>query len=59
MASNRNLPDGGRYTRPRRGYRSRSNYRNRLAKRRLTGSEVRMPSLEVLRKRQNSEAKNG
>lgn len=45
-------PDGGRYTRPRRGFRAQSHYRDRLRKRGLTSRDVRMDSLDVLRKRQ-------
>lgn len=45
-------PDGGRYTRPRRGFRAKSNYRLRLRKRGLTPRDVRMDSLDALRRRQ-------
>lgn len=44
--------DGGRYTRPRRGFRAHSHYRDRLRKRGLTSRDVRMESLDALRKRQ-------
>jgi hypothetical protein len=50
--SRTNTPAGGKYTRPRRGYRARSHYRERLAKRGLTSKTVRSESLETLRKRQ-------
>jgi hypothetical protein len=49
------VPDGGRYTRPRRGFRAKSNYRSRLHKRGLTGRDVKMDSLPVLRKRQGAD----
>lgn len=45
-------PDGGRYTRPRRGFRAKSNYRERLRKRGLTSRDVRMESLDALRRKQ-------
>lgn len=51
--SRQNTPAGGKYTRPRRGYRARSHYRERLAKRGLTSKTVRSESLETLRKRQD------
>jgi hypothetical protein len=50
----RNTPAGGKYTRPRRGYRTRSHYRERLAKRGLTSKTVRTESLDTLRKRQEN-----
>lgn len=53
MSGRRNVPAGGKYTRPRRGFRTRSHYRERLAKRGLTSKTVRSDSLETLRKRQN------
>lgn len=48
------IPDGGRYTRPRRGFRSKSHYRDRLRKRGLTSRDVRMDSLDALRKKQGA-----
>lgn len=50
--SRNGLPDGGRYTRPRRGFRTKSHYRDRLRKRGLSRENVRMESLYVLRERQ-------
>jgi len=51
----RTLPDGGKYTRPRRGYRTPSHYRERLQRRGLTRRDVKMESLPVLRKKQGYE----
>lgn len=48
----RQMARGGRYTRPLRGFRSKSHYRDRLRKRGLTPKDVRMESLDALRKRQ-------
>lgn len=48
----RDRPAGGKHTRPRRGFRAKSHYRDRLRKRGLASSDVRMESLDVLRKRQ-------
>lgn len=45
-------PDGGRYTRPRRGFRAHSHYRDRLRKRGLTPRDVRMETLDALRRKQ-------
>jgi hypothetical protein len=50
----RNMPAGGRYTRPRRGYRTRSHYSERLKKRGQTSKTVAMPDMFSLRKRQAS-----
>jgi hypothetical protein len=50
----RNLPDGGRYTRPRRGFRVKSHYRDRLKRRGISTKDVRMETLSVLRKRQGN-----
>jgi len=47
-------PDGGRYTRPRRGFRAKSRYRERLRKRGLAPTDVRMETLDALRKRQGN-----
>ena len=48
----RQMPRGGRYTRPRRGFRVKSHYQDRLKKRGLRNSDVRMGSIYALRKRQ-------
>lgn len=48
------MPPGGKYTRPRRGFRTRSHYRERLAKRGLTSKTVRSESLDTLRHRQEN-----
>jgi hypothetical protein len=52
MSRNRDLPKGGKYTRPRRGYRAKSRYRARLRARGVSPADVRMEPLEYLRKRQ-------
>lgn len=48
----RDMPDGGRYTRPRRGFRAKSHYRDRLRKRGVSRHNVRMETIDALRKRQ-------
>ena len=48
----RRQPDGGRYTRPRRGFRTKSHYRERLRKRGLKSADIRMEPLSVLRRKQ-------
>jgi hypothetical protein len=48
----RNMPAGGKYTRPRRGFRTRSHYVERMRKRGMTSKTVQMESLDVLRHRQ-------
>lgn len=50
--ANRSQPDGGRYTRPRRGFRVKSHYRERLNRRGLSPRDVRMMSLDALRRQQ-------
>ena len=50
----RQQPDGGRYTRPRRGFRAISNYKARLKKRGLSPKDVRMDSLDALRRKQGN-----
>lgn len=52
MPSKRAVPNGGRYTRPRRGFRAKSHYRERLAHRGMTPRDVRMPSIKPLRDKQ-------
>lgn len=47
------LPDGGRYTRPRRGFRAISSYGDKLKARGLTSRSVAMPDLRSLRAMQN------
>jgi hypothetical protein len=49
---NRHTSTGGRYTRPRRGFRARSHYKSRLKKRGISNRDVKMESLGELRKRQ-------
>jgi len=51
MSNNRNLPDGGKYTRPRRGFRAPSHYRDRLRRRGQTPATVHMETLKILRER--------
>jgi hypothetical protein len=48
---------GGRYTKPRRGWRSKSHYPERLKRRGLTSAMVHMESLDTLRKRQGDSLK--
>jgi len=50
------MPAGGRYTRPRRGYRTRSHYAERLKRRGQTSKTVQMEDVFSLRKRQDKAA---
>lgn len=50
------MPAGGRYTRPRRGYRTRSHYAERLKRRGQTSKTVQMADVFTLRKRQEKAA---
>lgn len=49
---NKWIPNGGKYTRPRRGYRAKSHYRDRLKRRGISTRDVRMESLDALRRKQ-------
>jgi hypothetical protein len=48
----RNTPAGGKHTRPRRGFRTRSHYIERLRKRGITSKSVKMEDIDTLRRRQ-------
>jgi hypothetical protein len=52
-------PDGGRYTRPRRGFRAKSHYRTRLQRRGLTPRDVKMESLDALQRKQGNVPRSG
>lgn len=48
MSRKYGTPDGGRYTRPRRGFRTKSHYSERLHKRGQNSRSVKMLSLQEL-----------